>query len=154
MVNQTGKYRDIAHSIYNLDCSIPKEISVAFHNGSNYDYHFIMKQLAKESNGKRNCLGENTEKYKIFSVSITKEVKRIDENREELVKITYKLLFIDLWQAHYRLLLIILLKEFIKLNVNMDMIIKKCKMCEIKDKNYKCCLKYTNIKNDLMFLLQ
>ena len=95
MVNQTGKYRDIAHSIYNLDCSIPKEISVAFHNGSNYDYHFIMKQLAKESNGKRNCLGENTEKYKIFSVSITKEVKRIDQNREELVKITYKLLFID-----------------------------------------------------------
>ena len=30
----------------------------------------------------------------------------------------------DLWQAHYRILLIILLKEFIKLNVNTDIRIK------------------------------
>ena len=28
----------------------------------------------------------------------------------------------DLWQAHYQLLLIILLKEFIRLSANMDMI--------------------------------
>ena len=31
----------------------------------------------------------------------------------------------DLLQAHYQILLIILLKEFIKLNPNMDMTIKK-----------------------------
>ena len=31
-----------------------------------------------------NCLRENTEKYKIFSVPITKEVKKIDKNREKL----------------------------------------------------------------------
>ena len=30
----------------------------------------------------------------------------------------------DLWQAHYQILLIILLKEFMKLKVNMDMRIK------------------------------
>ena len=27
---------------------MPIEIPVAFHNGSNYDYHFITKELAKE----------------------------------------------------------------------------------------------------------
>ena len=30
----------------------------------------------------------------------------------------------DLWQPHYQILLIISLKKFIKLNVNMDIIIK------------------------------
>ena len=30
----------------------------------------------------------------------------------------------DSWQAHYRILLIVSLKEFIKLNVNTDMIIE------------------------------
>ena len=37
-----------------------------------------------------------------------------------------------LWQVHYQILLIILLKEFIKLNGNMDMIIKKGETCGIK----------------------
>ena len=49
----TGKYRGAAHSICNLRYKIPKEIPVVFHNGSTYDYHFIIKQLAKEhDNGK------------------------------------------------------------------------------------------------------
>ena len=30
----------------------------------------------------------------------------------------------DIWQAHYEILLIILVKEFLKSNANMDMIIK------------------------------
>ena len=34
--------------------------------GSNYDYHFIIKELAKEFEGKIECFGENTEKYKTF----------------------------------------------------------------------------------------
>ena len=38
-----GKYRGAAHSIYNLKYIIPKEIPVVFHNGLNYDYHFIIK---------------------------------------------------------------------------------------------------------------
>ena len=39
----TGEYRGAVHSICNLNCSVPKENPVVFHNGSNYDYHFIIK---------------------------------------------------------------------------------------------------------------
>ena len=42
----TGDYRCTAHSIFNLKCSVPKKIPIVFHNGSNYDYHFIIKELA------------------------------------------------------------------------------------------------------------
>ena len=43
----TGKYRGAAHSICNLRYKTSKEISVVFHNGSTYDYHFLIKQLAR-----------------------------------------------------------------------------------------------------------
>ena len=68
-----GKYRGAAHSICNLNYRIPKEIPVVFHNGSTYDYHFIIKQLAREFKGNFDCLGENTEKYITFSVPVKKE---------------------------------------------------------------------------------
>ena len=38
-----GEYRGAAHSIFNLKYSVPKRISIVFHNGSNYNYHFIIK---------------------------------------------------------------------------------------------------------------
>ena len=47
----TGKYRGAAHDICNLRYKIPKEIPVVFHNGSTYDYHFIIKELAEECEG-------------------------------------------------------------------------------------------------------
>ena len=40
--------RDAAHIICNLKYSMSKEIPVVFHTGLNYDYHFIIKELAKE----------------------------------------------------------------------------------------------------------
>ena len=43
----TEKFRGDAHDICNLTYKTPKEIPVVFHNGSTYDYHFIIKQLAK-----------------------------------------------------------------------------------------------------------
>ena len=43
----TGVYRGVAHSLCNLKYSVPKKIPIAFHNVSNYDYHFIIKKLAK-----------------------------------------------------------------------------------------------------------
>ena len=60
-----------------------------FHNGSTYDYHFIIKELVKEFEGNFECLGENTEKYITFSVPIKKKI----ENKD--LEITYKLKFID-----------------------------------------------------------
>ena len=68
----TGKSREAAHSICNLRYKVPKEIPVVIHNGSTYDYHFIIKQLAEEFKGQIECLGENTEKYITFSVPIKK----------------------------------------------------------------------------------
>ena len=68
---------------------IPKEISVVFHNGSTYDYHFIIKELVKEFDGNFECLGENTEKYIIFSAPIKKNIE------SKNIEITYKIKFID-----------------------------------------------------------
>ena len=39
----TGDQKGAVHSICNLKDNIPKEIPIVFHNGSNYDYHFITK---------------------------------------------------------------------------------------------------------------
>ena len=70
----TGKFRGAAHSEYNLRYKVPKEIPQVFHNGSTYDYHFIIKQLVEKFEGKFKCLGENTAKYITFSVSLKKEI--------------------------------------------------------------------------------
>ena len=43
----TGEYRGAADSIRNLRCSVPKKIPIVFHNGSIYDYRFIIKELAE-----------------------------------------------------------------------------------------------------------
>ena len=44
----TEQYRGAAHNKCNLKYSVPKEISIVFHNGSKYDYRFIIKELAEE----------------------------------------------------------------------------------------------------------
>ena len=86
--HHTGQFRGAARDICNLRYKTPKEIPIVFHNGSTYDYHFIIRQLAKEFDGQLNCLGKNTEKYTTFSVPIRKE---LDNDKT----ITYKLKFID-----------------------------------------------------------
>ena len=48
----TGEYRGAAHSICNLKNIVPEEIPIAFHNGLNYDYHFIIKEFAKKTEKK------------------------------------------------------------------------------------------------------
>ena len=68
----TRKYRGAGHSIRNLRYKTSKRIPVLLHNGSTYDYHFIIKELAKESESQLECLGQNTEKYITFSVPIKK----------------------------------------------------------------------------------
>ena len=61
---------------------------VIFHNGSSYDYHFIIKGLAEEFEGDFEYLGENKEKYIMFSVPIKKE-------SNEVGTIIYRIKFID-----------------------------------------------------------
>ena len=59
-----------AHSICNLKFHVPNETHVFFHNSSNYDYNFVIKELANKFEGKFECHRENQEKYKTFSVPI------------------------------------------------------------------------------------
>ena len=84
----TGKFRGATHTICNLNYKVPQEIPAAIHNGSTYDYHFLIKELAEEFKGEFECLGENTEKYISFSVPIKKE-------HDNGKTITYKIKFID-----------------------------------------------------------
>ena len=64
-----------AHSICNLRFNVPNEFPVVFHNGSNYDYQFIIGELADEFEGHFESLEGNKEKCKIFSVPIEKEIR-------------------------------------------------------------------------------
>ena len=67
-----------------------------FHNGSTYDYHFIIREVAEEFEGEFECLGENTEKYITSSVPIKKEITKKDKNgNDKITKISDKIKSID-----------------------------------------------------------
>ena len=91
------EYRGVVNSICNLKCSVRKKISIVFHNGSNYDYHFITKELVEEFKKQLTCLGENNKNiYITFAVLIEKVVRKIDKSGEEITKnVSYILQFID-----------------------------------------------------------
>ena len=88
----TGKYRGAAHSICNLKYKVPRFVPVLFHNGSTYDNHLIIKQLAEDFNGYFSCIGETTEKYISFSVTFIKESANSNKKKKP---IAYSLRFID-----------------------------------------------------------
>ena len=83
-----GKYREAAHSVCKLSYKTPNEIPILFLNSFTYGYCLVIKELAKEFEGHFECLGENIEKYIIFSVPIKKE---LDNGKT----ITYKLKSVD-----------------------------------------------------------
>ena len=58
--HHTGIYRGAAHSTCNLKYSVPKRIPVVSHIRSNYDYDFIIKELAEEFKKLFTCLEEST----------------------------------------------------------------------------------------------
>ena len=96
-----------------------------FNNGSTYDYHFIIKQIAEEFEGEFKCLGENTKKCITFSVPLK------NENDNARI-ITYKLKFID----SYRFMSDSLSNLVDNLSGIYD---KKCKKCmEIKKIRLNC----------------
>ena len=148
----TGEYRVAAHSICNLEYSVPKRIPIVFHNGSNHDHHFIMKKFAEEFKKQFTCLGENTAKYITFTVPIEKEVTRINKNGEEVRKsISYILQLIDIarFMASSLSNLVINLSEGIhRIKCKFGHDDKKCEICGIKCKY--CFLEYTNFKDDLI----
>ena len=81
----------------------------------------------------------NTEKYITFTVPIENENTGIDKNGEEITKkiylAYYNLLIVQgLWQNYYQILSIILLNDFIELNVNLDTMIKNVKPEELQAK--------------------
>ena len=131
--NYTRKFRIAAHSICNLSYKTPKKIQVVFHNDSTNDYHFIINQLAKESDGQLKCLRENTGKYITFSVPIKKEL-------DNTKAITYKLKFIDSFRFMSTLLssLVDNLSEIYK---------KECKVCEERRKIKSVC-DFIGLKNN------
>ena len=47
--NDKNNRKIIDHCHCNLKFNVFNEMPVAFHNGSNYDYHSVIKELAKES---------------------------------------------------------------------------------------------------------
>ena len=146
------KYRGAVHSICNLKYSVPKKIPVVFHNGSNYDYHFIIKELAEEFKKQFTCLRENTEKYLTLTVPIEKEVTRIDKNVEKITKnISHVLQFLDSsrFMASSLSNLVNNLSEGIRrIKCKFGHDDKKCETCEINI-SIATDLEYTSSKDDL-----
>ena len=62
----SDKYRGAKHIIYNLRYKTPKEIPVALHNGSNYDNHFTIKQVADEFERKFKYMGNTLRNTHLF----------------------------------------------------------------------------------------
>ena len=79
----TRRFRGAAHDICNLRYKTPKEIPVVFHSGSTYNYHFIIKQQAKELDSQLECIGESTENILLFHYLLKKRlimVKQLHRN--------------------------------------------------------------------------
>ena len=111
-------------------------MDIVYHNGSNYDYHFIIKKLPEQFEKQITCLGKNTEKYINFSVPIEKEVTRIDKNREEITKnISYRLEFID---------------RAIFMASSLSSFANNFHKIKCKDNFVTVFFEYTNLKDDLI----
>ena len=74
----TGKFRRAAHSICNPRYKTPKEIPVVFHIGSTYDYHFIIKQLAKEFDGRFDWLDKIQKNILLFQYQLKKNLIMVE----------------------------------------------------------------------------
>ena len=53
------------------------------HSRLKYDYRLIINELAKQSEGKIECIWKNTEKYRNFSIPIEKELENDEKSYME-----------------------------------------------------------------------
>ena len=131
---------------------MPKNIPTAFNNGSNYDYHFIIKELAAKLKKQFTCLGENTEKYITFPIE--NGSSWIDKNGEEIAKnISNILLFFDsarFVKTSLSNLVNTLSEGLYSIKGKLEHGNKKCETCWVKYKYCDCFLEYTNFKDDLI----
>lgn len=63
----TSKFRGAAHNECNIKYFNSKSVSVVCHNMSNYDCHFIIRDIAQQIEGRVHLLPVNKEKYISFS---------------------------------------------------------------------------------------
>ena len=68
---------EVLYITCNLKYVIPKDIPIAFHSGSNYDYHFIIVELAEEFEKQITCLEENTQKCITFQFQYKKKLQEV-----------------------------------------------------------------------------
>ena len=90
----TGKFRVAAHSICNLRYSIQKDITVFFHNCTNYDFTLIIPDLAKEFRSQLHCIPLNNKKFMSFSIPIKEKLYANSKDTKKKTLI-YNLRFID-----------------------------------------------------------
>ena len=94
--------------------------------------------MAEEFEKQLTCLRVNTEKYITFLFQYWKKLQELIKIKKKLQKqypTGCNLLMVqDIWQPHYQVFLMILVKEFMKLKVNTDAIIKNVKLVELNTK--------------------
>ena len=115
-----------------------------FRNWSNYEYYFIIKELAEEIEGRFTCLRENTEKYLTFSVTVEKKVTRTvkKDNKWQKPYLTNHNLLIRFMTSSSSNPVNNLAEEIhnTTLNVNMGMIVKNEKRLELNTKTVNATL--------------
>ena len=88
--------------------------------------------------------------HNIFSSTRKKKLQELikKENKSKKKNLTDNNLLIvqNLWPTHYQVLSIYLLKEFKKINVNMDMMIKNVKLVELNTEIATVFLKTQTLK--------
>ena len=118
---------------------------IVYHNGSNYDYDSIIKELAEQFEGQFTCLGEGTEKYIIFSVPIETEVTKLDKKGKEITKtLSHRLQFMDSARFMVSCLLILvnnLTEGNHKIKCKYRHNSENCEACTVKYKDCECYLK-------------
>ena len=134
---------------------MPKEIPVVFHNGSKLCLSFYHKRTSKRDWREILFVYENMVKNIQFFFPMTKRpfkgLIEIEKKFQKPYLTNYNLLIVqDLRQAYYQILLIILLKEFIKLNGKMNAIVIKSEMCGIKYRKFYCFFEYPKVQDDLI----